>query len=94
LNNQVGESIWRAAVSRRIAYAYQGDSKLFRVDSWSQVMLGQRIMPKAYHLAARMLGEQELTKYLAEFRASVSGFRESVLQGELLRLELKAPRRT
>jgi tryptophan halogenase len=53
------------------AYAYQSAEELFRVDSWSQVMLGQRIMPSSYHPAARVLGDQELTKFLAEFRASI-----------------------
>jgi tryptophan 7-halogenase len=53
------------------AYAYQSAEELFRVDSWSQVMLGQRIMPSTYHPAARVLGDQELTKFLAEFRASI-----------------------
>ena len=48
---------WRIAssCSGRRAYAYQGDSELFRVDSWTQVMLGQRITPRTYHPAARIL---------------------------------------
>jgi tryptophan 7-halogenase len=61
----------RIQLFRDSAYAYQGADELFRVDSWSQVMLGQRIMPSAYHPAARVLGEQELTKFLADFRASI-----------------------
>ena len=62
----------RIRLFRDNAYAFQGDSELFRVDSWTQVMLGQRIQPNAYHPAARLIGEQELVKYLAEFRASVT----------------------
>jgi tryptophan halogenase len=62
----------RIELFRQNAYAYQGDSEMFRVDSWTQVMLGQRIVPKSYHHAARMVGEQELTKFLADFRASVA----------------------
>ena len=61
----------RIELFKQTAYAYQGDSELFRVDSWTQVMLGQRIKPKTYHPAARLLGAEELTKYLAEFRASI-----------------------
>jgi tryptophan halogenase len=61
----------RIELFRENAYAYQGDSELFRVDSWTQVMLGQRIMPKAYHHAARMVSEQELRKFLADYRFSV-----------------------
>jgi len=61
----------RIELFRQTGYAYQGDSELFRVDSWTQVMLGQRIKPKTYHPAARLLGAEELTKFLAEFRASI-----------------------
>jgi tryptophan halogenase len=62
----------RIELFKQTAYAYQGDSELFRVDSWSQVMLGQRIMPQTYHPAARLLSAEELTKFLAEYRASIS----------------------
>jgi tryptophan halogenase len=62
----------RIRLFRENAYAFQSDSELFRVDSWTQVMLGQRIQPKTYHPAARLIGDQELVKYLAEFRASVT----------------------
>jgi tryptophan halogenase len=62
----------RIELFRQTAYAYQGDSELFRVDSWTQVMLGQRITPRTYHPAARIPGDQDLTKYLADFRASVA----------------------
>jgi tryptophan 7-halogenase len=61
----------RIELFKETAYAYQGDSELFRVDSWTQVMLGQRIRPKTYHPAARLLPADELTKYLADFRTSI-----------------------
>ena len=61
----------RIELFRQTGYAYQGDSELFRVDSWTQVMLGHRIKPMTYHPAARLLGAEELTKYLAEFRAAI-----------------------
>ncbi|MBC8025252.1 MAG: tryptophan 7-halogenase, partial [Steroidobacteraceae bacterium] len=62
----------RIQLFRENAYAFQGDSEIFRVDSWTQVMLGQHIQPDTYHPAARLVGEQELTKYLADFRSSVT----------------------
>ena len=62
----------RIDLFKQTAYAYQGDSEIFRVDSWTQVMLGQRIAPKTYHPAARLLGDGELTKFLAEYRASIA----------------------
>jgi tryptophan halogenase len=62
----------RIELFKESAYAFQGADELFRVDSWTQVMLGQRIIPKSYHYAARLLSEQELTKFLAEYRASIT----------------------
>jgi len=62
----------RIQLFRENAYAFQGDSEVFRVDSWTQVMLGQRIQPGTYHPAARLVGDQELTKYLADFRSSIT----------------------
>lgn len=61
----------RIELFKQTGYAYQGDSELFRVDSWTQVMLGQRIKPQTYHPAARLLAADDLTKYLADFRASI-----------------------
>ena len=88
----------RIELFKESAYAFQGDSELFRVDSWTQVMLGQRIMPKSYHHAARLLGNDELEKFLAELpivdrsdrrpHAASPGFRERILQGEQQGLEL------
>jgi tryptophan 7-halogenase len=62
----------RIELFRESAYAFQGDSELFRVDSWTQVMLGQRITPRSYHHAARILSEQDLTKFLADYRTSIT----------------------
>jgi tryptophan halogenase len=61
----------RIDMFRQSAYAYQADAELFRVDSWTQVMLGQRIVPRTYHPAARLLSAEELTKFLSEYRASI-----------------------
>jgi tryptophan halogenase len=62
----------RIELFKETAYAFQGDSELFRVDSWTQVMLGQRIKPKSYHHAARILGDEELRKFLADYRSSIA----------------------
>jgi tryptophan halogenase len=61
----------RIELFKESAYAFQGADELFRVDSWTQVMLGQGITPKAYHHAARLLSEHDLTKFLAEYRAAI-----------------------
>jgi tryptophan 7-halogenase len=62
----------RIQLFRENAYAFQGDSELFRVDSWSQVLLGQRVMPKAYHHFARSMKQDELIKYLGDFRQAIN----------------------
>jgi tryptophan halogenase len=62
----------RVEMFRETAYAWQADAELFRVDSWSQVMLGQRIMPRAYHPAARVLSDQDLGKFLADYRTAIA----------------------
>ena len=88
----------RIELFRQSAYAFQGDDELFRVDSWTQVMLGQRIMPKSYHHAARLLGAagaHQVSRRVSRFdspdsraHAGAPGLREPVLQGEQQRLEL------
>jgi len=62
----------RIELFKESGYAYQGDGELFRVDSWTQVMLGQRIEPAAYHPAARVLSDQDLMKFLGDYRASIA----------------------
>ncbi|HUQ10716.1 MAG TPA: tryptophan 7-halogenase, partial [Steroidobacteraceae bacterium] len=62
----------RIEMFRETAYAWQADAELFRVDSWTQVMLGQGIRPKTYHPAARVLPDPDLTKFLADYRAAIA----------------------
>ena len=62
----------RIELFRESAYAFQGADELFRVDSWSQVMLGQRITPRSYHPATRLLSQQDLTKFLADYRSAIT----------------------
>ena len=82
----------RIELFKESAYAYQGADELFRVDSWTQVMLGQRIMPKSYHhcrappqrsgahQVPRRLPRIDCTDRIAD--AGSPGFREPVLQIE------------
>jgi tryptophan halogenase len=53
-------------------YAFQAEGELFRVDSWVQVLLGQGIIPKHYHPAARTMSDAELGQALNGLRATVS----------------------
>lgn len=54
------------------AQAYQADTELFRVDSWTQVMLGQGLIPDHYHHVARKMKDDELSKFLDSFRKSIA----------------------
>ncbi len=66
------------ALARRIqmfkerAHAWQADNELFRVDSWTQVMLGQGIAPAHYHQMTRAMSDSDLTRFLEGLRASIN----------------------
>ena len=51
--------------------AWQAADELFRVDSWVQVMLGQRLMPRGWHRIGALVGEGRLKQSLAELRAGI-----------------------
>ncbi|MET0808353.1 MAG: tryptophan halogenase family protein, partial [Pseudoxanthomonas sp.] len=53
---------------RERAHAWQGADELFRVDSWTHVLLGQGIMPGEHHPLARALPEQDMRKLLESIR--------------------------
>ena len=45
---------------------------VFRVDSWLQVMTGQRLEPRAYHPMARMLSDERLKTMLATLKGNIA----------------------
>ncbi|MEX2125880.1 MAG: tryptophan halogenase family protein [Woeseia sp.] len=61
----------RIALFRESAHAYQADGELFRVDSWTQVMLGQGIVPEHYHHFARMMTDRDLGQFLSGLKESI-----------------------
>jgi tryptophan halogenase len=61
----------RIALFRDSAHAWQADGELFRVDSWTQVMLGQGIVPEHYHHFARTMSEQDLGRLLTTLKGSI-----------------------
>lgn len=48
------------------------DGDIFRVDSWTQVMLGQGIMPKQYHKIADVMNDKELENFMASLKQSIN----------------------
>jgi len=63
----------RMALFRDNAQAYQASDELFRVDSWVQVMLGQRLQPRGHHQVARMMPPGQLRQALADLKANIAG---------------------
>ncbi len=47
------------------------DTELFKIDSWTQVMIGQRIIPQNYHQIVDMMSDQELDRFLNGLKSSV-----------------------
>ncbi|WP_121116004.1 tryptophan halogenase family protein [Croceibacterium ferulae] len=62
----------RIAVWREAAHAWQGAEDLFRVDSWVQVMLGQRLEPEGHHHVARLMPPDRLQQTLAAMQAATA----------------------
>jgi tryptophan halogenase len=63
----------RIELFRESGFAYQGADDMFRVESWMQVMLGQRLRPRGYHHMGRMLGPERLRKALDTLKGSIEG---------------------
>ncbi|MEZ5440179.1 MAG: tryptophan halogenase family protein [Lysobacterales bacterium] len=76
--NQRDEPLWRQcremaipdSLAARIeqfrqrAHAWQGEDELFRLDSWTHVMLGQGLQPQQHHPLARGLADADLRRLL------------------------------
>ncbi len=61
----------RIELFREGALAYQGADDLFRVDSWVQVLLGQRASPRGYHPIGRLMRPGQLQAALNENRQRI-----------------------
>jgi tryptophan halogenase len=62
----------RIALFAESAQAYQGGEDLFRVASWVQVMLGQRLHPRNHHLLGSIMGGPRLASVLGDIRGSIA----------------------
>jgi tryptophan halogenase len=62
----------RMACFAEAAQAWQSTSEIFRVDSWIQVMLGQRLQPASWNRMAALMSEGRLKQTLAELGARVA----------------------
>ncbi|MBO9713740.1 tryptophan halogenase family protein [Sphingomonas sp.] len=62
----------RIELFRENGIAYQAQDDLFRVDSWVQVLLGQRVTPKRYHAMGELLGDAQLEEALADLKGNIA----------------------
>lgn len=61
----------RMDLFRDFGRSNQVEGELFRLDSWTQVMLGQGIMPSSYHPMVALMPESELQALLSGVAAEV-----------------------
>lgn len=61
----------RIALFKDFGRSNQVEGELFRLDSWTQVMLGQGIMPSSYHPIVKLMPERELQNFLNSIAAEV-----------------------
>jgi tryptophan 7-halogenase len=73
-NMEIPETLaQRIALFLESGLAYQATDEMFRVESWMQVMLGQRLRPRGYHHMGRMLGPERLRNALDTLQRSIAG---------------------
>ncbi len=61
----------RIELFRDNAHAYQDGDDLFRVDSWVQVLLGQRLQPATYHHLAQLMPTAHLEKAMKDLKSGI-----------------------
>ncbi len=62
----------RIELFRGSAQAYQAPGELFQVDSWLQVMLGQRLTPTGYHQMGRLMPPEQLRGALSDLSGNIA----------------------
>ncbi|WP_299014241.1 tryptophan halogenase family protein [uncultured Caulobacter sp.] len=63
----------RIELFRESAQVYQAPGELFQVDSWLQVLLGQRVEPKSFHAMGRLMPPQQLRQALDDLKRNIAG---------------------
>jgi tryptophan halogenase len=85
INNRENSEFWRYCASmsvpdglsqrinlfRDTAQIFKKSDELFRVDSWTQVMIGQGIVPRTYSFIADQMPEEELKQFLHGYHSRI-----------------------
>jgi tryptophan halogenase len=61
----------RLRLFKQSGRVFQGEGDVFGENSWTQVMLGQGLMPEQYHPIVNMMSDSELQGFLQSNRALV-----------------------
>ncbi|MFC3031430.1 tryptophan halogenase family protein [Pseudoalteromonas fenneropenaei] len=62
----------RIALFENTGRVFKVGNELFGENSWTQVMLGQRIMPKSYHPIVDVMSDEELANLLGQLKNQVA----------------------
>ncbi|MEX2124101.1 MAG: tryptophan halogenase family protein [Woeseia sp.] len=62
----------RIALFRESGRVFKVPNELFGENSWTQVMLGQGIMPQQYHPIVDVMSDEDLSRFLQGIRSSVA----------------------
>lgn len=62
----------RIELFRESAHAFQTGDEMFRLESWSHVMLGQRLQPQSYHQLVAGLPPKDLQGHLQQIRDTIT----------------------
>lgn len=72
-NMEVPESLeHRIKLFRETASVPLKEKELFKIDSWTQVMFGQRIKPEQYHPIVDLMSDKELAGFFGGLKKSVA----------------------
>ncbi|WP_425998451.1 tryptophan halogenase family protein [Caulobacter sp. DWR1-3-2b1] len=61
----------RIALFRESAQVYQTPGELFQVDSWLQVLLGQKVEPSSHHMMGHLVPPEQLKRALGDLKGSI-----------------------
>lgn len=62
----------RLEMFREHGHAWQAADDLFRVDSWVQVLLGQRLEPQSHHAIGQLMSEAQLRQALDGLKTNIA----------------------
>ena len=72
-NMEIPETLQqRIDIFKITAKTFQKENEIFRVESWTQVMLGQGLIPTGYHQFADIMDEKDLRKFLKDLSSTVN----------------------